>query len=149
MLGVAIDQQSLAGVHLRAGRPREARDLLSAMADYAVSCGDPELLATTLEMCAANAAQLGEPLRAARLIGAMEAVRQKTGMPIKQPDAVEFEQYLAPARAATAPQEWDAELRAGRALTPAGSHAPRSTIPNTRHAPVSHRQDSSEGMRRR
>ena len=117
MLGVALDQQSLAGVHLRAGRAREARDLLSAMADYVVSCGDPELLATTLEMSAANAAQLGEALRAARLTGAVEAVRPKTGIPIKQRDVVVLERFLAPARAAIAPQEWDAELAAGRALT--------------------------------
>jgi len=115
MLGVALDQQSLAGVHLRAGRAREARDHLSGMADYVVSCGDPELLATTLEMSAANAAQLGEALRAARLTGAAEAIRQKTGNPIKQPELLE--RFLAPARAATAPQEWDAELAVGRALT--------------------------------
>jgi predicted ATPase/class 3 adenylate cyclase len=115
MLGVAIDQQSLAGVHLRAGRAREARDLLSAMAGYVVSCGDPELLATTLEMCAANAAQLGEGLRAARLTGAAEAIRQKTGIPIKQPEMLE--EFLAPARATIAPGEWDAALAAGRALT--------------------------------
>jgi predicted ATPase/class 3 adenylate cyclase len=115
MLGVALDQQSLAGVHLRAGRGREARDLLSAMADYVVSSGDPELLTTTLEMCAANAAQLGEGLRAARLTGAAEAVRQKTGIPIKQPGILE--EFLAPARAAIAPGEWEAALAAGRALT--------------------------------
>ena len=115
MLGVAIDQQSLAGVALRAGRAREARDLLSAMAGYVVSCGDPELLSTTLEMCAANAAQFGEALRAARLAGAAEAIRQKTGIPIKQPEMLE--EFLAPARATIAPQEWDAELAAGRALS--------------------------------
>jgi predicted ATPase/class 3 adenylate cyclase len=115
ILGVALDQQSLAGVHLRAGRGREARDLLSAMADYVVSSGDPELLATTLEMCAANAAQLGEGLRAARIIGAAEAVRQKTGIPIKQAEILE--EFLAPARAAIAPGDWDAALAAGRALT--------------------------------
>jgi predicted ATPase/class 3 adenylate cyclase len=115
MLGVALDQQSLAGVHLRAGRGREARDLLSAMADYVVSCGDPELLATTLEMCAANAAQLGEGLRAARLTGAAEAIRQKTGIPIMQPEMLE--EYLAPARATIASGEWDAALAAGRALS--------------------------------
>ena len=115
MLGVALDQQSLAGVALRAGRAADARDLLSAMAGYVVSCGDPELLATTLEMCAANAAQLGEGLRAARLAGAAEAVRQKTGIPIKQPELLE--EFLAPARAAVAPGEWDAALAAGRALT--------------------------------
>ena len=117
MLGVALDQQSLAGVHLRAGRAREARDLLSGMADYVVSCGDPELLATTLEMSAANAAQLGEVLRAARLTGAVEAVRQKTGIPTKQRDEVVLERFLAPARAALAAEQWDAELAAGRTLT--------------------------------
>jgi predicted ATPase/class 3 adenylate cyclase len=115
MLGVALDQQSLAGVHLRAGRGEEARDLLSAMAGYVVSSSDPELLATTLEMCAANAAQLGEGPRAARLAGAAEAVRQKTGIPIKQPEMLE--EFLAPARAATEPEQWDAALAAGRALT--------------------------------
>jgi predicted ATPase/class 3 adenylate cyclase len=115
MLGVAIDQQSLAGVALRAGRAREARDLLSAIADYVVSCGDPELLATTLEMCAANAAQLGEILRAARLAGAAEAVQQKTGITVKQPELLE--RFLAPARATIAPEEWDDELAAGRALS--------------------------------
>ena len=115
MLGVALDQQSLAGVHLRAGRAREARDLLSAMAGYVVSCGDPELLATTLEMCAANAAQLGEALRAARITGAAEAIRQKTGIPMKEPELLE--EFLAPVRAAIAPDQWDAELAAGRALT--------------------------------
>ncbi len=115
MLGVALDQQSLAGVHLRAGRAREARDLLSAMAGYVASSGDPELLATTLEMCAANAAQLGEGPRAARLLGAAEVVRQKTGIPIKEPETLE--EFLAPARATTEPGDWDAALAAGRALT--------------------------------
>jgi predicted ATPase/class 3 adenylate cyclase len=116
MLGVALDQQSLAGVHLRAGRAREARDLLSAMAGYVVSCGDPELLVTTLEMCAANAAQLGDALRAARITGAAEAFRHKTGIPIKQPKMLE--ELLAPARAATSADQWDAEVAAGRALSP-------------------------------
>ena len=48
------------------------------MADYVASSGDPELLATTLEMTAATAAQLGEALRAARQTGAAEAIRQKS-----------------------------------------------------------------------
>jgi predicted ATPase len=115
MLGVALDQQSLAGVCLRAGRAREARDLLSSMADYVVSCGDPELLATTLEMCAANAAQFGEGLRAAHMAGAAQAVRQKSGIPIKQRELPE--KFLVPVRASIPPEQWDAELAAGRGLT--------------------------------
>jgi hypothetical protein len=86
------------------------------MADYVVSCGDPELLVTTLEMCAANAAQLGEALRAARITGAAEAIRGKTGIPIKQPEILE--ELLAPARALTPADQWDAEVAAGRALSP-------------------------------
>jgi len=115
MLGVAIDQQSLAGVSLRAGRSREARDQLSEMVDYVASSGDPELLASTLELAAAATADLGEGLRAARLTGAAEAVRQKTGIPIKQPELLE--RFLAPARARIAPEEWGDELAAGRALS--------------------------------
>jgi len=115
MLGVALDQQSLAGVHLRAGRPREARDLLSDMAGYIASSGNPELLATTLEMAAAATAGLGQPLRAARIVGAAEGIRRKTGIPIKQPELLE--QFLAPARPSVTPGQWDAELAAGRALT--------------------------------
>ena len=147
MLGVALDQQSLAGVSLRAGRAQEARDLLSSMADYVVSCGDPELLATTLEMCAANAAQFGEALRAARITGAAEAIRQKTGIPIKQPEMLE--EFLAPVRADHRTRT--VGLRAGRrprADPAAGGDVPRITIPITRHAPVSHRQDSSKGIAR-
>jgi len=134
MLGVAVDQQSLAGVSIRAGRAREARDLLADMAGYVASSRDPELLATTLEMCAANAAQLGESLRAARLTGAAEAVRQKIGIPIKQEEMLE--QYLASARAAIAPEDWDAELAAGRALSQQqaasllGSPIPRTVVPS-------------------
>jgi hypothetical protein len=87
------------------------------MADYVVRSGDPELLATTLELSAVIAAQLGEALLAARLTGAAEAIRQMTGITIKQPDAVKLERFLAPARAAIAPGQWDAELAAGRALS--------------------------------
>jgi hypothetical protein len=115
--GVANAQQVLAWVSLRAGRAREARGLQSGMVDYVVSCGDTEFLATTLETSACIAAELGEGPRAARLLGAVEALRQEAGIPVPQPDAALFERFLAPARAAIARRVWDAELAAGRALT--------------------------------
>ncbi len=114
-LGVALDQQSLAGVSLRAGRAGEALGLLSGMFDYVASCGDAELLATTLELSAAITAELGAGLRAARLVGAAEAVRHKVGAPQQQPELLE--RFLAPARATVAPEEWRAELAAGRVVT--------------------------------
>jgi hypothetical protein len=74
-------------------------------------------LLDALELAAIIAAHLGEGPRAARLAGAAEAHRRQSGMPIGPEDAALLEQFLAPARAATAPQEWAAELAKGAALT--------------------------------
>ncbi len=49
------------------------------------------------------------------MAGAAEAVRQKSGIPIKQPEIIE--EFLAPARATIAPEAWEAALAAGRALS--------------------------------
>jgi len=117
VFGVALDQQSLALVSLRAGRAEEARDLLSSSLDYVVSSGDTEFLANALELSACITADLGDQLRAARLAGAADAIRQQAGVPIAQPDAALLERFLAPARATIARDAWDAELAAGRALT--------------------------------
>jgi predicted ATPase/class 3 adenylate cyclase len=117
LYSIAVAQGSLAQVSLCAGRAREARGLLSGTFDYVLSCGDPKFLATTLELSAAIAAELGDGLWAARLAGAAEAIRQKAGTPIPLTDATLLERFLAPARATVASEEWDAELAAGRALT--------------------------------
>jgi predicted ATPase/class 3 adenylate cyclase len=117
VLGVANAQHSLANVSLRAGQPGEARDLLSRTFDYVLSSGDPEFLAETLEAFACITAELGYCLRAARLGGAAEAIRQKAGMPIPEPNAVLLERFLGPARATIPRAVWDAQLDAGRALT--------------------------------
>ena len=66
-------------------------------------------------MAAAITAELGAGLRAARLAGAAEAVQHAVGAPLREPELLE--RFLAPARAAIAPQEWQAELAAGRALS--------------------------------
>jgi tetratricopeptide (TPR) repeat protein len=117
MLGVAIDQQSLAVASLRAGRAREAHHLLAETIDYVISSGDTEFLANTLELSAAVAAHLQAGLGAARLAGAAEGVRQRMGMPIPERDAAMVERFLAPARAAIARDMWEAELTAGHALS--------------------------------
>jgi predicted ATPase len=115
--GAAIDQLSLATASLRAGRAREARDLLSSILDDVVGSGDIELLADALELAAGVAAHLDDGLRAARLTGAAEDIREKAGMPIAEPDAALLERFLAPIRATIPREVWDAELAAGRALT--------------------------------
>jgi tetratricopeptide (TPR) repeat protein len=115
--GAAIDQQALAAVSLRAGWAREAANLLSSTLDDVVDSGDIDFLAAALELSAAITAELGDALRAARLAGAAETIRENADMPITEPDAALLERFLAPARAAIPRQLWDAELAAGRALT--------------------------------
>jgi hypothetical protein len=114
---MAIDRHSLALVSLRAGRPSEARDMIADVFDYVASSGNTSVLVNTVELAATIAVGLGEPLRAARLAGAAEAIRQESGMLITPPEAAMLEDLLAPGRAAVTAQEWDAGLAAGRALT--------------------------------
>jgi hypothetical protein len=90
---------------------------LSSILDDVVSSGDIDFLAGVLELSAAITADLGDALRAARLAGAAETIRENAGMPITEPDAALLERFLAPARATIPRQAWDAELAAGRALT--------------------------------
>ena len=116
-LGLVYDTHGLTMISLRAGRTGEARDLLSTALDFVASSGDSDILATTLELAACTVAELGEPLRAARLAGAAAAVRQMAGMPIAAHDAELLEGFLAPARATVTHAEWDAEHGAGRALS--------------------------------
>jgi predicted ATPase len=117
LFGVAVDQHSLSLASLRAGRPREAYDTLCGMTDYVAVSGNTSMYVNFLELAAAIMAALGDPRRAARLAGAAEANREESGMLISPQEAAMVEELLDPARAAVAPEEWQAELAAGRALT--------------------------------
>jgi len=117
VMRVAIIQLSLALNRLFVDRVREAKESLSSTLGYITSSGDTEFLIDALELSAAIAAELGDCRQAARLTGAAETMRHKAGMPASQPDADVLEHFLAPARAATAPEDWNMELAAGRALT--------------------------------
>jgi tetratricopeptide (TPR) repeat protein len=117
LLGVTMDRHALTMVSLRAGHALQARDLVSSTLDFVASAENPEILATALEMAACIAAELGDDLQAARLVGAAESVRRTAGMPIIETDAAQIERFLAPARAAVGREAWDAELAAGQALT--------------------------------
>jgi hypothetical protein len=116
-LGVTIDLQSLAVISLCAGRSVEANELLLSTLPYVIASGHLEFLATTVELSAAIAASFGESLRAARLWGASEGIRQKLSMPISQPDDNILERFMGPARANIDQIEWDSAQRSGRVLT--------------------------------
>ena len=115
--GVAVDQSTLALATLRSGRPREARDLVCDMLDYVASSGNTAFFVNTLELAAVIVSALDDHPLAARLLGAAQTARHDSGMPITQPEAALIDELLAPAHAAVPPQEWDAWLAAGRALS--------------------------------
>jgi predicted ATPase/class 3 adenylate cyclase len=115
--GIAVDQHSLAEFSLRAGRPREARDILAGLFDYVGSSGNTALLVNTLELAAAITACLDDPARTARLLGAAEAIREESGMLLTAQEAGLLAEAVAPARASVAPDDWHAELAVGRALS--------------------------------
>jgi tetratricopeptide (TPR) repeat protein len=117
LLGLCMDKHALTMVRLREGRASQARDVLSSTFDFVVSAGNPEILAVALELAACIAAELGEQLRAARLAGAAEMVRQAAGMPRIEFDAAQHERFLGPARVTVGREAWDAELDAGRMLS--------------------------------
>ena len=114
--GVAVDQHSLALALLRAGRRREALDMLCETFGYVSSSGNTNLLAYTLEMAASIVAP-DDPRLAARLLGAADTTRQESGLVMTEQEAATLDEHLGPGRAAVPPHEWDTELALGRALS--------------------------------
>jgi predicted ATPase/class 3 adenylate cyclase len=115
--GQAVDRHTLALLSVRAGRPREARELLRELTGYIASSGNTSLLANTLEVAALIAVALGEAQQAGLLIGAADAIREESSMPLTEPEAEMLEEWLAPARAAATAEDWAAALAAGRGLS--------------------------------
>jgi hypothetical protein len=103
--------------------------------DYVASSGNPAFLLNTLELAAVIVGALDDVPLAARLLGASQAVRRESGMPLTQPEAELIDELLDPARASVTPQEWDAAEAAGRALSqPEALALLRSLDPGAREA---------------
>jgi predicted ATPase/class 3 adenylate cyclase len=78
---------------------------------------DPEWLATTAEDYGAVLAELGEHHRAARLLGAAEAMRERNGTPRHAPQQAQIAEPYTKARAALPAETWQQEYQAGRDMT--------------------------------
>jgi hypothetical protein len=86
------------------------------MLDYLARSGDPQFIATTLEISACISTELGDALRAARLFGAAEGLRLKASIPNDERSETEIEYYLTRSRATVSTEVWDAALSADRDL---------------------------------
>ncbi len=108
---------NLAAAIGRAGRPAEAHDLLSSLVDDIVGLGDVNGLAGAFDELAETALALGADVRAARLMGAADRLREQIGIPRTAPDARHLERSVGPGRDRVGHGAWDAEVGAGRQLT--------------------------------
>jgi hypothetical protein len=115
-LGCAVVQSNLTAAMLRTGRADEAYALLHGQAADMAGLGDIELTIEIIELMASIFSQRGDAVRAAKLLGTAEALREQAGMPIRGLDAELLEQFLAPARDLLSVDQWEQQRRAGRIL---------------------------------
>jgi predicted ATPase/class 3 adenylate cyclase len=113
---VVADQINISGALLEDHRPAEALTTLHEVAATAAGLGDPDMTVALIELFAVAFAGLGDPRRAARMLGAAVAMREALELPIDPPDAAMLERGLGPLRARTDAASWTADVEAGRAL---------------------------------
>ncbi|MDD9207554.1 adenylate/guanylate cyclase domain-containing protein [Georgenia sp. 10Sc9-8] len=114
--GIAADHVNLAATLLRAGRHGEAAGLLRQHGAGITDLGDAELTVDLVELCCVLHAERGHGERAARLLGAVRALRSRTGLVMAEPDRAWLESRLAPVRERVGGELWAAGLAAGADL---------------------------------
>ena len=101
----------------RAGRPAEAEDLMRVLVGDAHDLGDVLLVVSTLDELAETALARQHDLRAARLIGAADRIREQIRIPRTAPDLRHLERSVAPARDRVGSGAWEAAVSSGRELS--------------------------------
>ena len=110
--GAAADRINLVGVLVDEDRTDEAYRDLRSIARPTVELGDVELTVTVLELFASIFAGQGDARRAARMLGASRAMREKAELPSVGPDAAMLGRHISRVRPSDG-GEWDDDLRAG------------------------------------
>jgi tetratricopeptide (TPR) repeat protein len=114
--GVAADRINLVSVLLHEDRAAEAVRELRTIARPTVELGDVELTINVIELFACGFARQDDAPRAARMLGASQAMRRQAELPITSVDAAMIERHIRCARP-TDTTAWDADLRAGAGWT--------------------------------
>ena len=106
----------LGNIALEEGEPGRARDLFAECLPLAREQGTNRVLAYGLEGLAGVAGAYRQPIRAARLYGAVKTLRAALGIIPPPPDRARAARHLAAARAQLGAADWQAALADGRAL---------------------------------
>jgi hypothetical protein len=115
--GVAINEINLVFALLNAEGPRRAYEQVVQVAAGAVALEDVELSLTVLDSFAAVWAGLGNPERAARVLGASDCQRDRSGIHRNGPDQTHLDRFIVPARRSVAASDWDRSYAAGMSMS--------------------------------
>jgi predicted ATPase len=99
------------------GQPEEALSRLILSIPDHLRLNEPEMLVGLTEDYAAILADLGDHPAAVRLLGAADAMRERTRFPRAPGQQADIAEPLAKARAALTDHEWDAAYHAGRSIS--------------------------------
>jgi hypothetical protein len=100
------------------GRTEQARPLLEESLALNKKLGRAEGVAWGLEGLAMAAGASGQPLRAARLFGAAEAMRVAFSLQLPEQARALLQRSVQAARPQASPTEWDMAWAEGRAMPP-------------------------------
>ena len=105
--GLSFVLNNLSLVALHEGAYQRVPQLLEESLALAQELGSREKIACALTGFASLAAVRSEPITAARLFGAADALRQAIGVPMSPAEQTAHDRHLALARAALAPNRWE------------------------------------------
>jgi tetratricopeptide (TPR) repeat protein len=115
--GISRSLNNLGDLAYDRGDQKEARALFAENLSIARTLGDKHAIAYALEGMAASALALGAPLRAARVWGAAERLRQEIGSALPRNERPRYDRRVAGARAVAGASAFDRSWQEGRALT--------------------------------
>jgi predicted ATPase/DNA-binding SARP family transcriptional activator len=115
VIAIVLARLGIAAAHER--RLDEAREHLIEALDHAQALGFPETAAWCCEGLALLAAEVGDLVRAARLVGAAESLRRAGGGIVQPAEAAAREAALAAIHRALPVEQVEAALEAGRGLS--------------------------------
>jgi predicted ATPase len=114
---VTVDANNLAVVHFERGDYGQATRMSTQALRGFSENGDLDGVAESLEISAGIAGQTGDPVSAARLAGAADALRAAAGLPLAPPDHVRFERWMTGPRASLSTADFERNWDEGAAMT--------------------------------
>ena len=117
-VGVALALERIGRVYVLGDQIPQAQQVLCEGLELACEAGQINIEVALIELLARTAHKVGEPKRAARLIGAAQAWREVIHTPIPKGDRDEYEKWVKAAREDLGEEVFTAEQLLGRAMIP-------------------------------